>query len=262
MVTISDAKYSCQPQKFFQDRLKDGSKGPEMVWIPAGTFRMGDMNVTVTSFQGGGFDNEKPIHRVSVSRFAMGKYEVTFAEYDKFAQATGRKKPDDEGWGRANRPVIHVSWHDATAYAEWIVTQTGKQYRLPSEAEWEYAARAGTETKYWWGNDIGSNKANCDGCGSRLDDKQTAPVGSFAANPFGIYDTVGNVWEWTCSEYDNKYKGKEQQCLIKSPSKSSHFVLRGGSWDFDAGRVRSADRDGGQPTVRLRLVGFRLARLP
>ena len=100
-------------------------------------------------------------HWVSVSAFAMGRYEVTFAEYDKFADATGRGKPDDRGWGRGNRPIINVNWHDATAYAAWLSTETGKEYRLPTEAEWEYAARAGTETKYWWGNEIGSNQANC-----------------------------------------------------------------------------------------------------
>ncbi|MEN8221031.1 MAG: SUMF1/EgtB/PvdO family nonheme iron enzyme [Pseudomonadota bacterium] len=140
--------YVTANKKVFRDRLKDGSLGPEMVWIPAGTFRMGDI-------QGGGHDNEKPVHQVSVSRFAIGKYEVTFAEYDKFAQATGRKKPNDRGWGRGNRPVINVSWHDATAYAEWLSQQTGQKYRLPTEAEWEYAARAGTTTKYWWGNQMG-----------------------------------------------------------------------------------------------------------
>ena len=138
--------------KVFRDRLKNGSKGPEMVWIPAGTFRMGDI-------QGGGDSDEKPVHRVSVNKFAMGRYEVTFAEYDQFAQATGRKKPNDQGWGPGNRPVINVSWDDATAYTEWLSQQTGQSYRLPTEAEWEYAARAGSETKYWWGNKIGSNKA-------------------------------------------------------------------------------------------------------
>ncbi|MEN8220290.1 MAG: SUMF1/EgtB/PvdO family nonheme iron enzyme [Pseudomonadota bacterium] len=132
--------------KVFQDRLKDGSFGPEMVWIPAGSFRMGDI-------QGGGWNSEKPVHRVSIRQgFAMGRYEVTFAEYDKFAEATGREKPSDLGWGRGNRPVINVSWHDAVAYTQWLSQQTGKKYRLPTEAEWEYAARAGTETKYWWGN--------------------------------------------------------------------------------------------------------------
>jgi formylglycine-generating enzyme required for sulfatase activity len=137
--------------------------------------------------------------------FAMGRYEVTFAEYDKFAQATGREKPSDQGWGRGNRPVINVSWYEATAYAKWLSQQTGQQYRLPTEAEWEYAARAGKTTKYWWGNQIGSNKANCSNssCGDRF--KYTAPVGSFAPNPFKLYDTAGNVWEWVRDWYDKKY---------------------------------------------------------
>jgi hypothetical protein len=143
--------------RIFRDRLQDGSEGPEMVWIPAGDFQMG-----------GSYSSEKPVHQVSVSAFAMGRYEVTFEEYDRFAEATGREKPGDEGWGRGNRPVINVSWNDATAYMEWLSTQTGKKYRLPTEAEWEYAARAGTDTKYWWGNEVGSNQAACDGCGAEL----------------------------------------------------------------------------------------------
>ncbi|MEN8215033.1 MAG: formylglycine-generating enzyme family protein [Pseudomonadota bacterium] len=257
IVGVSDLRYRCEPKKtqVFRDRLKDGSQGPEMVWIPAGSFRMGDL-------QGGGGSDEKPIHRVSVGRFAMGRYEVTFAEYDRFAQATGREKTSDSGWGRGNRPVINVSWYDATAYAEWLSQQTGHKYRLPTEAEWEYAARAGTETKYWWGNDIGSNKANCyrNYCGDSFE--YTAPVGSFAANSFGLYDTVGNVWEWTCSLYEDKYTGKEQQCLIKSPSKSSHFVLRGGSWYNGVRWARSAGRNWRRPAERTGSGGFRLARRP
>jgi formylglycine-generating enzyme required for sulfatase activity len=244
------------PGKVFRDRLQDGSKAPEMVWIPAGTFRMGDI-------QGGGFENEKPVHSVSVSRFAMGRYEVTFAEYDKFAQATGREKPSDSGWGRGNRPVIDVSWHDATAYTEWLSQQTGEQYRLPTEAEWEYAARAGTETKYWWGNDIGENRANCYGnyCGDSFE--YTALVGSFQPNRFGLYDTVGNVREWTCSEYENKYKGKEKQCLSKNHVSSVNLVARSGSWGTIAMWVRAAsrNRNSAEPTYRYSLLGFRVARL-
>ncbi|MDM8560391.1 SUMF1/EgtB/PvdO family nonheme iron enzyme [Candidatus Parabeggiatoa sp. HSG14] len=246
---------SFSPGKVFRDRLHDGSKGPEMVWIPAGTFRMGDI-------QGGGYDWEKPVHSVSVNRFSMGRYEVTFAEYDKFAQATGRKKPDDEGWGRGNRPVIKVSWHDAIAYTEWLSQQTGEQYRLPTEAEWEYAARAGTETKYWWGNDIGRNKANCYGnyCGDSFE--YTAPVGSFQPNRFDLYDTVGNVWEWTCSEYEDKYKGKEKQCLSKNRANNdSGLSFRGGAWNGGARWMRSANRGRGEPADRLDYLGFRVARL-
>jgi len=235
----------------FRDTLADGSQGPEMVWISAGTFRMGDI-------QGGGYSDEQPVHSVSVNRFAMGRYEVTFAEYDKFADATGRGKPDDEGWGRGNRPVMRVSWHDATAYAAWLSTETGQQYRLPTEAEWEYAARAGTETKYWWGNEIGSNQANCSNssCGDSF--QYTAPIGSFAANPFGLYDTAGNVWEWTCSEYTDSYNGKEEYC---GSGDSWQPVIRGGSWNFAAWYVRAADRGRYSLVYRYGYVGFRLARI-
>jgi formylglycine-generating enzyme required for sulfatase activity len=239
------------PGEFFQDTLQDGSLGPEMVWIPAGTFRMGDI-------QGGGDSDEQPVHEVSVDGFAMGRFEVTFAEYDKFVEATGREKPDDEGWGRDDRPVIDVSWHDATAYAEWLSEQTGHTYRLPTEAEWEYSARAGTETKYWWGNEIGSNKANCLSSyyGDSFD--YTAPVGSFDANQFGLYDTVGNLLEWTCSSYASSYNGEELQCV----DNASLFVLRGGSWSNDDRWSRAASRIGGRPAERYRFVGFRLARTP
>jgi formylglycine-generating enzyme required for sulfatase activity len=236
------------PGKVFRDRLKDGSFGPEMIWIPAGRFRMGDI-------QGSGYDNEKPVHSVNVKQFAMGKYEVTFAEYDKFANATGRVKPDDEGWGRGNRPVINVSWNDAVAYTNWLSQQTGKTYRLPTEAEWEYAARAGTETKYWWGNHIGSNKANCYDCGDSF--KYTAPVGSFQSNAFGLFDMLGNVWEWTCSEYENKYGGKEQKCSLGN-NNAKDRVLRGGSWGFNPLNVRAAVRGRNYPDIRGNGSGFRV----
>jgi formylglycine-generating enzyme required for sulfatase activity len=240
------------PGEVFRDTLGDGSLGPEMVKIPAGSFRMGDI-------QGGGYGDELPVHRVSVNAFAMGRYEVTFEEYDRFADATGRGKPDDSAWGRGNlnlNPVIKVSWYDATAYAAWLSLQTGQQYRLPTEAEWEYAARAGTETKYWWGNEIGSNQANCrnSDCGDSF--KETAPVGSFAANPFGLYDTAGNVWEWTCSEYESSYNGKEEYC-----SDAGFLVLRGGAWSEGARMSRSAHRFWTSGTDRFWYFGFRLARL-
>ncbi len=232
-------------KKVFQDRLRDGGLGPKMVRIPAGSFRMGDI-------QGGGSSDEKPVHRVSVGKFAMGMYEVTFAEYDKFADATGKSKPDDRGWGRGNRPVINVSSNEAAAYAKWLSNQTGKNYRLPTEAEWEYAARAGTETKYWWGNNFDKSKENL----RSIFDK-TSPVGNYAANKFNLYDILGNVLEWTCSEYDKKYNGKEKQCVINA----SRLSIRGGSWDRDAWVVRSANRFRGTPTGRDFGVGFRVSRL-
>jgi len=237
------------PGKVFHDRLKDSTKGPKMVAIPPGTFRMGDI-------QGGGGSNEQPVHEVSIKRFAIGRYEVTFAEYDKFAEATGRTKPSDRGWGRGNRPVINVSWDDATAYAKWLTEQTGHHYRLPTEAEWEYTARAGTETKYWWGNDIGKNRANCSNshCGDSF--QYTAPVGSFAANPFGLFDTVGNVYEWVCSEYQDKYSGEEQRCA----NSGSLWALRGGAWNNEPWSVRAASRNWSSHDNRYDYVGLRLAR--
>jgi formylglycine-generating enzyme required for sulfatase activity len=236
----------------YRDRLKDGSEGPEMVWIAAGSFQMGDI-------QGGGYSDEKPVHRVSITQpFAMGRYEVTFAEYDKFAEATGREKPSDRGWGRGNRPVINVSWHDAVAYAEWLSEQTGKKYRLPTEAEWEYAARGGTSTKYWWGNNIGKNRANCRGCGSRWDGKSTAPVGSFAPNPFGLYDTAGNVWEWCADSWHGSYKGAPTDGRVWSGGDESYRVLRGGSWNVNPRNARSAGRDWFTSDGRYGYFGFRV----
>jgi formylglycine-generating enzyme required for sulfatase activity len=133
---------------------------PEMVELTGGEFWMG-------SQENEGKSSEHPRHLVKIEPFAMEKYEVTFAEYDTFAKATGRPFPDDEGWGRGRRPVINVSWKDAGKYAEWLSEQTGKAYRLPTEAEWEYAARAGSETRFWWGNVMEPGKAICEGCESQ-----------------------------------------------------------------------------------------------
>src|SRR5262249_18280775 len=137
-ITIDNRK----PGTVFRDKLKDGSQGPEMVVIPAGTFQMGD----------NGHDSERPVHTVQINRpFAMGRYEVTFEEYDRFASATGFELPDDTGWGRGQRPVINVSWSDAVEYAKWLSAQTSKHYRLPTEAEWEFAARSGGKKERWAG---------------------------------------------------------------------------------------------------------------
>jgi formylglycine-generating enzyme required for sulfatase activity len=208
----------------FRDRLRDGSLGPEMVVIPKGQFRMGDII-------GRGENDEQAPHEVSLNRFAISRYEVTFAEYDRFAIATGREKPSDEGWGREDRPVINVSYQDAIAYTQWLSQQTGKHYRLPTEAQWEYAARAGKETQYSWGNEFRYNRANCNGCGNQWDGKQTAPVGSFAPNAFGVYNMVGNVMEWTCSKYEKKHGGEEQKCLTNLTSRNAFLIIRGFSFN-------------------------------
>jgi formylglycine-generating enzyme required for sulfatase activity len=232
---------------------------PEMAVVPAGSFCMGDN-------QGEGYGTEKPVHTVHISKFAIGKYEVSFDEYDIFAQATGRVKPPDYYWRRSNRPVIDVSWDDAIAYTKWLSEQTGKRYRLPTEAEWEYAARAGTETRYWWGDDIqqhGKVWANCDGCGSQWDNDQTAPVGSFDANPFGLYDTAGNVSEWVQDCWHDSYKGAPTDgsaWLKQDGGDCARRVVRGGSW-FDKPRgVRSAGRGRLGPAHGPNDTGFRLAQ--
>jgi formylglycine-generating enzyme required for sulfatase activity len=149
-----------------------------------------------------------------------------------------------------------MSWHNAVAYAQWLSQKTGKRFRLPTEAEWEYAARAGTTTAYYWGEGIGNNNANCDGCGSRWDDKQTAPVGSFKPNAFGLFDMLGNVYEWTCSEYKASYDGSEQKCAVSA----SKYPLRGGSWNYGPGGGRAANRVHTYPGNRGNYIGFRLAQ--
>ncbi len=154
-----------------------------------------------------------------------------------------------------DQPVVEVNWHDAVAYAKWLSRKTGKRFRLPTESEWEYAARAGTQTSRYWGEAIGRNHANCDGCGSRWDDSQTAPVRSFTPNTFGLFDMLGNVWEWTCSAYTKSYGGSEVKCAVSA----SKYSLRGGSWFHAPWWVRATSRLG-YPDNRGPEIGFRLAR--
>nr|VFJ57649.1 MAG: Formylglycine-generating enzyme, required for sulfatase activity, contains SUMF1/FGE domain [Candidatus Kentron sp. FM]VFJ58833.1 MAG: Formylglycine-generating enzyme, required for sulfatase activity, contains SUMF1/FGE domain [Candidatus Kentron sp. FM]VFK11836.1 MAG: Formylglycine-generating enzyme, required for sulfatase activity, contains SUMF1/FGE domain [Candidatus Kentron sp. FM] len=250
------------PGFHFYDRLSDGRPGPRMQWIPAGAFLMGSREEETQSEYD---SDERPQHRVGFrAPFALGTYPVTFAEYDRFCVATDRKKPHDEGWGRGKRPVIDVSWQDAQDYCAWLSKQTGHDYYLPSEAQWEYAARAGTRTEYWWGDEIGSNRANCADCGSHWDDRQTAPVGSFAPNPFGLYETTGNVWEWTADCWHDNYRGAPvdgSPWLEGNGSRDcSRRVLRGGSWVSVPWRLRSAYRNRSDPDEAGSFFGFRLAR--
>ena len=224
-------------------KFRDCPECPELVVVPSGSYMMGS-----PSSESGRYDNEGPVHRVRIGRpFAVGVYEVTFGEWDACVSGggCGRYRPSDEGWGRGRRPVINVSWDNAKAYVGWLSRKTGEEYRLLSESEWEYVARAGTRTAYWWGDEIGRNRANCRDCGSRWDGKQTAPVGSFSANGFGLYDVHGNVWEWVedCWEGD-----------------CGRRVLRGGSWLNYPRDLRSAFRIRYTSGDRINLLGFRVAR--
>ena len=230
---------------------------PEMVEIPAGKFLMGS-----PEHEEGRESNERQHEVVIEKPFFIGKYEVTFDQYDLFALTEGRRIPDDSDWGRGQRPVINVSWGDALEYAQWLSKKTGKKYRLPTEAEWEYAARGGAQTPYWWGAEIGNGNANCYRCGSGWDGRSTAPVGSFKANGFGLHDTAGNVLEWTCSEYKEVYDGAEKSCINKDHTNydSVPRVLRGGSWSLYPLWLRSADRSRFERSYRYDSIGFRLAR--
>ncbi|MCI5132456.1 MAG: formylglycine-generating enzyme family protein [Candidatus Electrothrix sp. EH2] len=224
-----------------------------MMLLPGGRFRMGDI-------QRKGRKDERPVHEVKLNSFAIGRYPVTFAEYDTFCETTGRKEPKDEGWGRGRRPVINVSWKDAQAYCKWLSRETGQTYRLPTEAEWEYACRAGSESIYCFGDDE-----------KRLDDyawykensgKKTHPVGEKKANAWGLHDMHGNVWEWCQDRYDTEYYAEcQKQGVTKNPqgpSSGSFRVIRGGSWDDGPGNVRSAYRNGDSPGLRDLNLGFRL----
>lgn len=237
----------------FRDALRSGGSGPVMVEIGAATFAMGS---SASSME---FD-ERPRHDVRLKRFAIGRYEVTFDEYDVFAQATGRRLPDDQGWGRGNRPVINVSWEDAAAYALWLSEQTGKYYRLPSEAEWEYAAAGGSSALYWWGIAVEQARANCFDCGSEWDRRSTAPVGRFDPNPYGLYDTAGNVGEWVQDCYHANYEGAPADGSPWLSADCSAKVVRGGGFNSPATSIRfskRAQRSRGSATDD---VGFRIVR--
>jgi len=250
-----------------RDRLNDGSQGPEMVVIPAGEFQMGSPSSEVGRY------SDEPTRAVRIEKsLAIGKYEVMFHEYDRFATATGKPLPDDHDWGRGRRPVINVDWKNAAAYAEWLSQQTGQRYRLPTEAEWEYAARAGTTTSRYWGDDPNegcayANAADLDGkkvfvgwTVMQCHDGQvyTAPVGNYRNNEFGLYDMAGNVLEWTCSIYHKESKAPAQRC--QEPGGDQEMVVRGGSWSDEPRNVRSADRHRSRPEFRDYFLGFRLVR--
>ena len=238
--------------------FRDCEECPEMVVVPAGSFTMG-----APSREEGRDSDEGPQHTVTIrAPFAVGKYEVTFLEWDGCVAAGGcGHRADDEGWGRGRRPVMNVSWEDARSYVRWLSGKTGKRYRLLSEAEWEYAARAGTRTRYHWGDRVGRNRANCDGCGSRWDDDRTAPVGSFPANGFGLHDVHGNVWEWVEDCRHDDYAGAPLDgSAWTAGGECGRRVLRGGSWFNVPRNLRSAFRYRGSAGFRNFNLGFRVAR--
>jgi formylglycine-generating enzyme required for sulfatase activity len=254
-----------QPGKTF----RDCPTCPEMIVIPAGSFMMGSPANEIDQWT----EKEGPQHRVTIDRsFAVGKFEVTFGEWDACVAADGCKhEPDDQGWGRGKRPVINVSWDDVTKeYLPWLTKKTGKAYRLLTEAEWECAARAGTTSLFSTGNTITTNQANFDGDspeystygGSEKGERRrrTVKVGSFAANAFGLHDMHGNVWEWVQDCYVRGYDGAPTDGSARMSADCIGRVVRDGSWFHDPWRLRSAMRDGNSADRRFDVLGFRLAR--
>ena len=263
----------------FHDTLAPGETAPSMVLIQAGQYAMGD-------HQGIGRNDEYPVHDVSVNAFALGKYEVTVAEFRRFVKETNYQTEAEKGGGchvyssmlqpggewkedndwqdphfsqQDNHPVVCVSWNDALAYTKWLSDKTGQRYRLPTEAEWEYAARAGSDTNYFWGNFGSCDQANCCKTGITWMTKQTLAVGTHTDNAFGLHDIHGNVWEWTASAYTNTYTGKEQ-LSASSDNYSERRTARGGSWLDLIHFTRSSRRIAYWPQERYSSTGFRVAR--
>ena len=242
--------------------IRDCDVCPEMVVVPPGSFMMG-------SPDGVGHSDERPQHRVTIDyAFAVGVYEVTFEEWDACVRGGGCDgyEPDDYGYGRGRHPVINVSWDSAWRYADWLTAQTGEEYRLLSEAEWEYVSRAGTETARHWGESKDSQCRFVNGyphfapCPDGYE--ETAPVGSYAPNAFGLYDVLGNVWEWTEDCWNGSYAGAPADGSPWTSGDCEVRVLRGGSWSSRSLQLRSANRSAERAGNRVYRVGFRVARTP
>jgi formylglycine-generating enzyme required for sulfatase activity/energy-coupling factor transporter ATP-binding protein EcfA2 len=248
-----EAERALKPGESFRECAKDC---PAMVVVPAGEFMMGS-----PANEKGRYDNEGPQHRVTIIRpFAVSRFDVTFTDWDACVSVGGCTRVGDSGFGRGTRPVINVSWDDAQRYVAWFSKMTGRPYRLLTEAEWEYAARAGSTTAYFWGDDIGKENANCSGCGSQWDNRQTSPVGSFKANAFGLYDMAGNVWQWVQDCYHGNYDAAPTDGSAWAVRDCSQPVVRGGSWCYLPQNLRSAGRSWNPTVCRHGNIGFRLGR--
>ena len=227
---------------------------PIMVMVPAGAFSMGSPRDEADRRA-----DEGPQHRVAIAEpFAVSKYEVTFDQWDACVAAAACPRARD-AWGRGNMPVINVSWDDAKLYVAWLSRLTGKDYRLLTESEWEYAARAGASTRYAWGDAPGIGKANCNGCSSAFV-MQAAPVGSFRPNAFGLHDMEGNVWEWVEDVWHDSYDGAPGDGSAWLRGDATFRIVRGGSWHNETELLRAAVRDKRHRKVQFDTLGFRVAR--
>ncbi|MGO9473056.1 MAG: SUMF1/EgtB/PvdO family nonheme iron enzyme [Rhodomicrobium sp.] len=234
-VLSREAERALNPGDSFTECASDC---PVMVVVRQGSFMMGSRG------RENGRHEEEPQHEVAFAApFAVSKFAVTFDEWDACVAHGNCDPPSDVGWGRGRRPVINVTWEEARRYVAWLTRITGKPYRLLSEAEWEYAARAGTQTVYPWGDDIGNRNANCKGCGSQWDGRATAPVGQFDPNAFGLFDMVGNVWQWLEDCAHESYDGAPSDGTAwTTAGECNSRVVRGGSYLYEPEYLRSARR--------------------
>jgi len=251
-VLTAQAERALMPQATFRECAEDC---PEMIVIPAGEFTMGSPPTET-----GRYANEGPQHKVTIaSPFAVSKVDVVFRDWDACV-AVGGCAPVSDVYGRDSMPVINVTWDDAKQYLGWFSKMTGKSYRLLTEAEWEYAARAGTTTAYYWGDEIGMGNASCNGCGSQWDNRGTSPVGSFKPNAFGLYDMAGNVMQWVQDCYPGDYTGAPTDGSAWTSGDCSRHVARGGSWVTNPQGLRLANRLGSFTGFRSSILGFRVGR--
>jgi len=226
---------------------------PEMVVVPSGSFVMGS---------DGRHKYERPAHTVTIAKpFAMGIYEVTFDEWQAcFEEGGCARIPDDHKWGRGRRPVMNITWFETQPFVQWLSKKTGHTYRLPTEAEWEYAARGGTTTEFWWGDEVGKNLANCRNCESQWSKKGSAPVGSFAPNPFGLYDVHGNEWEWMADCWFPTHEGAPSDGSVRLEDNCQYRTMRSGSWYYYSKNIRSAWRFRNDARVKSYGIGMRVLR--
>ena len=248
------AERALKPGDPFRECAKDC---PAMIVIPPGEFTMGSPD-----HETGRVRNEGPQHTVTIAKaFAVSQFDVTFDDWDACVSVGGCPPVGDSGFGRGRRPVTNVTWDDAQQYVAWLSRMTGRPYRLLSESEWEYSARAGSSTTYWWGDDVGHGNANCVRCGSDWDNRMTSPVGSFKPNGFGLYDVSGNVWQWVQDCLHDDYKGAPADGSAWLTVDCSLRVDRGGSWVTKGEQnMRIAFRGSYPAGSRNYSLGIRVAR--
>ena len=247
--TPASAQQDLKPGTVF----KDCDECPELVVVPKGLFILGMGSTTARA---------KPPTRIAIKKsFAIGRYEVTWDQWEACRADGGCAfDPSDHGWGKGKRPVVNADLPRVENYLKWLKTKTGQTYRLPSEAEWEYAHRGGTTTNFWWGDEAGEGNANCKDCKTQWSAKSTAPVGSFEANPFGLFDTAGNAYEWTADCWNQNHENRARDQSARDTGDCKRRVIRGGSFYYFNKVARSFYRSKNPTAVKSYWLSFRVVR--